>query len=59
MEFDLTKLKKRVEVVHKDRETLKSDLNRSAIQRQKIEGLCRELQKENKRVKVLTSTRSQ
>ncbi|KAI8614316.1 Taxilin family, partial [Chytriomyces sp. MP71] len=35
----------------KERETLKADLHKVNIQKQKIENLCRELQKENRKVK--------
>ncbi|KAI8614947.1 myosin-like coiled-coil protein-domain-containing protein [Chytriomyces sp. MP71] len=40
----------------KERDTLKADLHKVNIQKQKIENLCRELQKENRKVKEKCET---
>ncbi|KAI8814594.1 myosin-like coiled-coil protein-domain-containing protein [Cladochytrium replicatum] len=51
LEKELAKSKRKVDLVTKEKDTAKSDLVKVQNQKQKIETLCRELQKENKRIK--------
>ncbi|KAJ3403712.1 hypothetical protein HDU80_003823 [Chytriomyces hyalinus] len=51
VERDAQKLAKRQDAERREREALKAELHKVNIQKQKIENLCRELQKENKKVK--------
>lgn len=47
-----TKSKKRSDQLQKEQEKSKSDLGKTATMKDKLEKLCRELTKENKKVKV-------
>ncbi|KAJ1561428.1 hypothetical protein HK096_004762 [Nowakowskiella sp. JEL0078] len=51
LERDGAKLKRKYEQLSKEKDSIKADFNKTNLQKQKIEMLCRELQKENKRVK--------
>ena len=47
-----TKSKKRADQLQKDQDKGKSDLSKTVTMKDKLEKLCRELTKENKKVKV-------
>ncbi|ORY48614.1 hypothetical protein BCR33DRAFT_714355 [Rhizoclosmatium globosum] len=51
MERESLKLLKRQDAEKKEKEAMKADLHKVNIQKQKVENICRELQKENKRIK--------
>ncbi|KAI9344285.1 myosin-like coiled-coil protein-domain-containing protein [Obelidium mucronatum] len=51
MERESLKLLKRQDIEQKEKEALISELHKVTIQKQKIENLCRELQKDNKKIK--------
>lgn len=52
LDRDYSKSKKRADQVQKDQEKGKSELNKTVTMKDKLEKLCRELTKENKKVKV-------
>ena len=52
LERDFTKTKKRADQQQKDLDKAKSEGNKTTIMKDKLEKLCRELTKENKKVKV-------
>lgn len=52
LDRDYTKSKKRADQLQKDQEKSKSELNKTVTMKDKLEKLCRELTKENKKVKV-------
>lgn len=52
LDRDYTKSKKRADQIQKDQEKGKSELSKSVTMKDKLEKLCRELTKENKKVKV-------
>lgn len=52
LDRDYTKSKKRADQLQKDQEKGKSELNKTVTMKDKLEKLCRELTKENKKVKV-------
>lgn len=52
LERDNGKMRKQTELVRKERDATKSDLSKANSMKHKLETLCRELQKENKRIKV-------
>ena len=52
LDRDYTKSKKRADQLQKDQDKGKSELNKTATMKDKLEKLCRELTKENKKVKV-------
>lgn len=47
-----TKNKKRADVFQKEKDQVRSDLTKATKFKDKLEKLCRELQKENKKLKV-------
>jgi chromosome segregation ATPase len=52
LERDYQKSKKRADQLQKEKDTGKSELNKTVSIKDKLEKLCRELQKENKKIKV-------
>jgi len=52
LDRDYTKSKKRADQLQKDQDKAKSEYNKTATMKDKLEKLCRELTKENKKVKV-------
>lgn len=52
LDRDYSKSKKRADQLQKDQDKGKSDLNKTITMKDKLEKLCRELTKENKKVKV-------
>lgn len=52
LDRDYTKSKKRADQLQKDQDKGKSELNKTVTMKDKLEKLCRELTKENKKVKV-------
>jgi chromosome segregation ATPase len=56
LDRDYTKSKKRADQLQKDQDKGKSELSKTATMKDKLEKLCRELTKENKKVKVTTSS---
>lgn len=52
LDRDYAKSKKRADQLQKDQEKGKSELNKTVTMKDKLEKLCRELTKENKKVKV-------
>lgn len=52
LDRDYAKSKKRSDQLQKDQEKGKSELNKTVTMKDKLEKLCRELTKENKKVKV-------
>ncbi|RUS15291.1 myosin-like coiled-coil protein-domain-containing protein [Endogone sp. FLAS-F59071] len=52
LERDNGKMRKQTELVRKERDAAKSDLSKANSMKHKLETVCRELQKENKRIKV-------
>lgn len=52
LDRDYAKSKKRADQLQKDQDKGKSELNKTATMKEKLEKLCRELTKENKKVKV-------
>lgn len=52
LDRDYTKSKKRADQLQKDQDKGKSELNKTVTMKEKLEKLCRELTKENKKVKV-------
>src|SRR5215471_4895297 len=52
LDRDYAKSKKRADQLQKDQDKGKSELNKTATMKDKLEKLCRELTKENKKVKV-------
>lgn len=52
LDRDYAKSKKRADQLQKDQEKGKSELNKTITMKDKLEKLCRELTKENKKVKV-------
>ena len=55
LDRDYAKSKKRADQLQKDQDKGKSELNKTATMKDKLEKLCRELTKENKKVKVSTA----
>lgn len=55
LDRDYSKSKKRADQLQKDQEKGKSELNKTVTMKDKLEKLCRELTKENKKVKVWRS----
>lgn len=55
MERDHAKLRKRSDQLQKEKDQARSDVNKVTSMKNKLETLCRELQKENKRIKVIFS----
>jgi predicted RNase H-like nuclease (RuvC/YqgF family) len=52
LDRDYAKSKKRADQLQKDQDKAKSEFNKTATMKDKLEKLCRELTKENKKVKV-------
>ena len=52
LDRDYTKSRKRADQLQKDQDKGKSELNKTVTMKDKLEKLCRELTKENKKVKV-------
>ena len=52
MERDNTKNKKRADLLQKEKDQGRSDLSKTNSMKEKLEKLCRELQRENKKLKV-------
>lgn len=52
LDRDYSKSKKRADQLQKDQDKGKSDLSKTVTMKDKLEKLCRELTKENKKVKV-------
>lgn len=52
LDRDYAKSKKRSDQLQKDQDKGKSELNKTVTMKDKLEKLCRELTKENKKVKV-------
>ncbi len=52
LDRDYAKSKKRADQLQKDQDKSKSEYNKTATMKDKLEKLCRELTKENKKVKV-------
>lgn len=52
LDRDYTKSKKRADQLQKEQDKGKSEMNKTATMKEKLEKLCRELTKENKKVKV-------
>ena len=52
LDRDYAKSKKRADQLQKDQDKGKSELNKTVTMKDKLEKLCRELTKENKKVKV-------
>lgn len=52
LERDNQKNKKRGDVLQKEKDVARTDLGKAVVLREKLEKLCRELQKENNRLKV-------
>lgn len=57
LDRDYAKSKKRADQLQKDQEKGKSELNKTVTMKDKLEKLCRELTKENKKVKVRRQAR--
>jgi hypothetical protein len=55
LDRDYSKSKKRADQLQKDQDKGKSDLSKSVTMKDKLEKLCRELTKENKKIKVSRS----
>jgi septal ring factor EnvC (AmiA/AmiB activator) len=55
LDRDHSKSKKRADQLQKDQDKGKSELNKTLTMKDKLEKLCRELTKENKKVKVGTA----
>lgn len=53
LDRDHVRAKKRVEQLQKERDQSKTDLNKTNGVKDKLEKLCRELQKDNKKMKVI------
>jgi hypothetical protein len=53
LERDHAKTKKRNEQLQKEKDAAKSDFSKVNSMKHKLENICRELQKENKRIKVV------
>lgn len=53
LDRDHVRTKKRVEQLQKERDQSKTDLNKTTGVKDKLEKLCRELQKDNKKLKVI------
>ncbi|KAL4740649.1 myosin-like coiled-coil protein-domain-containing protein [Aspergillus similis] len=58
LDRDYAKSKKRADQLQKDQDKGKSELNKTVTMKDKLEKLCRELTKENKKVKLLANVRS-
>jgi chromosome segregation ATPase len=58
LDRDYTKSKKRADQLQKEQDKGKSEMNKTATMKEKLEKLCRELTKENKKVKVGLPRRS-
>lgn len=54
VERDNTKNKKRADLLQKEKDQGRSELNKTNSMKEKLEKLCRELQRENKKLKVST-----
>lgn len=52
LERENTKSKKRADLLQKERDHGRTDLNKTNMLKEKLEKLCRELQKDNNRLKV-------
>lgn len=52
LDRDYHKMKKRADQLQKDNEKAKSELGKTVTMKDKLEKLCRELTKENKKLKV-------
>lgn len=52
MERDFAKSRKRSEQLQKEKDQSRSEMQKAVTMKHKLETLCRELQKENKRIKV-------
>lgn len=52
LERDHVKTKKRADLLQKESDKAKSENNKTATMKDKLEKLCRELTKENKKMKV-------
>ena len=52
LERDHAKAKKRADLLQKESDKAKSENNKTATMKDKLEKLCRELTKENKKMKV-------
>jgi chromosome segregation ATPase len=58
LDRDYAKSKKRADQLQKDQDKAKSEFNKTATMKDKLEKLCRELTKENKKVKVRSQAAS-
>jgi chromosome segregation ATPase len=54
LERDHAKARKRADQLQKERDQSRSEMQKAVTVKHKLESLCRELQKENKRIKVHT-----
>lgn len=54
VERDHAKAKKRADQLQKEKDQSRSEMQKAVTMKHKLETLCRELQKENKRIKVPT-----
>ena len=52
LERDHTKARKRADQLQKEKDQSRTEMNKAISLKGKLETLCRELQKENKRIKV-------
>jgi len=52
LERDHTKARKRADQLQKEKDQSRTEMNKAVSLKSKLETLCRELQKENKRIKV-------
>lgn len=55
LERDNIKNKKKGDLLQKEKDHTRSELSKTMSLKEKLEKLCRELQKENNRMKVLTT----
>lgn len=56
LEHDHSKTRKRADQLQKEKDQIRSDHTKTVTIKHKLETLCRELQKENKRIKVRGNT---
>lgn len=54
LEREHTKARKRADQLQKEKDQSRTEMNKAVSLKSKLETLCRELQKENKRIKVIT-----
>ena len=51
-EFEMTRIRRKTDLICREKDLLKLELRKSNSVRAKLENLCRELQKDNKRIRV-------